>query len=104
MSSVNKPQDVCFNTSFTTGISLANLKTWRRAAAFFLLVSNLLAALYTGLIHQRGTLDVMSHLQTLCDINRDVPLQPDVLFLMPCHSTPFYRYDKALHARAAVSR
>lgn len=74
------------------GISLANLKAWRQAAAFFLLVSNLLAALYTGLIHQRGTLDVMSHLQMLCDVNRDVPLQPDVLFLMPCHSTPFYSH------------
>ncbi|KAM3877003.1 GPI mannosyltransferase 3 [Diretmus argenteus] len=75
------------------GISLANLKTWRRAAAYGLLVTNLVPALYTGLIHQRGTLDVMSHLQTLCDIssisNRP---QPDVLFLMPCHSTPFYSH------------
>lgn len=83
---------MCFNTSSTTGISLANLKAWRRAAASVLLVSNLFAALYTGLIHQRGTLDVMSHLQTLCDVgSASTPPQPDVLFLMPCHSTPFYR-------------
>ncbi|XP_042343674.1 GPI mannosyltransferase 3 [Plectropomus leopardus] len=71
------------------GISLANLRVWRRAAAFLLLVSNLAAASYTSLIHQRGALDVMSHLQTLCDVS--TPSQPDVLFLMPCHSTPFYR-------------
>lgn len=75
------------------GISLANLKAWRRTAAFILLVSNLVAALYTGLIHQRGTLDVMSHLHTLCDVSSaSAHPQPDVLFLMPCHSTPFYSH------------
>ncbi|XP_011608620.2 GPI mannosyltransferase 3 [Takifugu rubripes] len=76
-----------------SGISLASLKSWRRAAAFFLLVSNLAAGLYTGLIHQRGPLDTMSHLGTLCDISSiSSPPQPDVLFLMPCHSTPFYSH------------
>ncbi|XP_029353890.1 GPI alpha-1,2-mannosyltransferase 3 [Echeneis naucrates] len=77
------------------GISLATLKTWRRAAAVFLLVTNLVPALYTGLIHQRGTLDVMSHLQTLCDgggSSISHPQQPDILFLMPCHSTPYYSH------------
>lgn len=83
----------CFNVSPTPGVSLANLKAWRRAAAFMLLVSNLAAALYTGLIHQRGTLDVMTHLHTLCNVSStSSPLQPDIVFLMPCHSTPFYRY------------
>ncbi|XP_029935468.1 GPI alpha-1,2-mannosyltransferase 3 isoform X2 [Myripristis murdjan] len=75
------------------GISLANLKNWRRAAAYGLLVANLVPALYTGLVHQRGTLDVMSHLQKLCDTNSlSAQPQPDVLFLMPCHSTPFYSH------------
>uniref|UniRef100_A0A4W6BZZ8 Mannosyltransferase n=1 Tax=Lates calcarifer TaxID=8187 RepID=A0A4W6BZZ8_LATCA len=75
------------------GISVANLKAWRRAAALALLATNLVAALYTGLIHQRGTLDVMSHLQTLCETSSvSTPLQPDVLFLMPCHSTPYYSH------------
>ncbi|XP_020516996.2 GPI mannosyltransferase 3 [Labrus bergylta] len=73
------------------GISLASLKEWRRAAAFVLLLSNLTAALYTGLVHQRGTLDVMSHIQTLCDTSSS-STPPDVLFLMPCHSTPFYSH------------
>ncbi|XP_069029796.1 GPI mannosyltransferase 3 [Embiotoca jacksoni] len=75
------------------GISLAHLKAWRRAAAVVLLVANLVPALYTGLIHQRGTLDVMSHLQTLCDVSSvSSRPQPDILFLMPCHSTPFYSH------------
>ncbi|XP_028257457.1 GPI alpha-1,2-mannosyltransferase 3 isoform X2 [Parambassis ranga] len=78
---------------FFCGTSLAHLKAWRRPAATVLLVANLVPALYTGLIHQRGTLDVMSHLQTLCDVS-SVPTHPlpDVLFLMPCHSTPFYSH------------
>ncbi|KAF7660589.1 hypothetical protein LDENG_00279220 [Lucifuga dentata] len=75
------------------GISLSRLKTWRRAAAYGLLVANLLPAVYTGLIHQRGALDVMNHLQLLCDISSiSTRPQPDILFLMPCHSTPFYSH------------
>ena len=56
-----------------------------------LLITNLPAALYSCLIHQRGTVDVMKFLydqSTLDQANR----QPmDVMFLMPCHSTPFHR-------------
>ncbi|XP_043994222.1 GPI mannosyltransferase 3 [Gambusia affinis] len=75
------------------GISLAHLKAWRRPAAAFLLVSNLVLALYTGLIHQRGTLDIMSHLQRLCEVSSgSARPQPDVFFLMPCHSTPLYSH------------
>lgn len=74
------------------GISLASLKTWRRTTATLLVVSNLVPALYTGLIHQRGTLDVMGHLQSLCDVPSSSDLGPDVLFLMPCHSTPYYSH------------
>ncbi|XP_061670107.1 GPI mannosyltransferase 3-like isoform X1 [Syngnathoides biaculeatus] len=70
------------------GAALARMRVWRRAAASFLLASNLLTALYTGLIHQRGALDVMGHVHALC---RDVS-QPDVLFAMSCHSTPYYSH------------
>ncbi|XP_021167723.2 GPI mannosyltransferase 3 [Fundulus heteroclitus] len=75
------------------GISLARLKAWRRPAAALLAVSNLVLALYTGLVHQRGTLDVMDRLHTLCEPTVD-PARPqsDVLFLMPCHSTPYYSH------------
>ncbi|KAJ3594257.1 hypothetical protein NHX12_006588 [Muraenolepis orangiensis] len=55
--------------------------------------ANLLPALYTGLVHQRGTLDVMSHLQRLCELHSNTTSgTPEVLFLMPCHSTPFYSH------------
>ncbi|XP_060780195.1 GPI mannosyltransferase 3 isoform X1 [Neoarius graeffei] len=75
------------------GTSLVKLRSWRKPAAGALLLLNLLPALYTGLVHQRGVLDVMDHLQRLCDL-RDSPSSPEphVLFLMPCHSTPLYSH------------
>ncbi|XP_066052745.1 GPI mannosyltransferase 3 [Chamaea fasciata] len=72
------------------GYSLKHLKAWKKTAASFLLLSNLVPALYTGLVHQRGTLDVMSHIQQLC--NNSQQSQAFVFFLMPCHSTPFYSH------------
>ncbi|NWH79681.1 PIGB mannosyltransferase, partial [Piaya cayana] len=72
------------------GFSLKHLKAWRKSVGSFLLLSNLIPALYTGLIHQRGTLDVMSHLQQLC--NSSYQSQASVIILMPCHSTPFYSH------------
>ncbi|KTF78696.1 hypothetical protein cypCar_00046949 [Cyprinus carpio] len=38
----------------------------------------------------RGPLDVMHDLQQLCDVS-DSQSSPELLFLMPCHSTPLYR-------------
>ncbi len=54
----------------------------------FLIATNVPLALYTSLIHQRGTVDVMRYLhrETLERGNKDM----NVLFLMPCHSTPWY--------------
>lgn len=76
--------------SVRTGYSLAHLKAWRKAALSFLLLSNLLLALYTGLVHQRGTLDVMSHIRHVCPRGPD-PASASVFIMMPCHSTPYYR-------------
>ncbi|XP_061203440.1 GPI mannosyltransferase 3 [Neopsephotus bourkii] len=75
---------------FFCGYSLKHLKAWKKSAASFLLLSNLVPALYTGLIHQRGALDVMSHIQQLC--NNSYQSQAFVFFMMPCHSTPFYSH------------
>ncbi|TTD92248.1 GPI mannosyltransferase 3 [Bagarius yarrelli] len=66
------------------------LSAYRKPAAGALLLLNLLPALYTGLVHQRGVLDVMDHLQHLCDSHSSP--EPRVLFLMPCHSTPLYSH------------
>ncbi|XP_071424528.1 GPI mannosyltransferase 3 isoform X3 [Pithys albifrons albifrons] len=45
---------------------------------------------FCGLVHQRGTLDVMSHIQQLC--SNSAQAQAFVFILMPCHSTPFYSH------------
>ncbi|XP_015763312.1 PREDICTED: GPI mannosyltransferase 3-like isoform X2 [Acropora digitifera] len=57
----------------------------------FLAVTNVPMALYTSTVHQRGSIDVMGYI-------RDESFKPtsddgmSVLFLMPCHSTPFFSY------------
>uniref|UniRef100_A0A8C0FZT1 Mannosyltransferase n=1 Tax=Chelonoidis abingdonii TaxID=106734 RepID=A0A8C0FZT1_CHEAB len=73
------------------GYSLKQLKTWKKPAITFLLLSNLLPALYMGLIHQRGSLDVMIHMQQLCN-NSSNQSWASVFVMMPCHSTPFYSH------------
>lgn len=58
--------------------------------AILLIITNVPAAIYTGLIHQRGTLDVMLALGNQFQDKNTTNY--NVLFLMPCHSTPYYRY------------
>ena len=57
----------------------------------FLAVTNIPLALYTSTIHQKGTVDVMDYIQVESGKLRS-DSDMSVLFLMPCHSTPFYRY------------
>ncbi|KAJ8029122.1 GPI mannosyltransferase 3 [Holothuria leucospilota] len=72
----------------------------QRLLAIYLLVLNVPVALYTGLLHQRGTLDVMTFLrQELRSEVTSVENKEDVLFLMPCHSTPFYSH---LHSNVSL--
>lgn len=55
-----------------------------------LLISlNAAPAIYTCIFHQRGTLDIMAYLseQASQDPNSNI------LFLLPCHSTPYYRFS-----------
>lgn len=82
-------------------ISADYLSRWSRKAsgkliwfaALGLLVTNALAAGYVGLVHQRGTMDVMSSVRSIARDYRDEFNQPPkFLFLMPCHSTPFYSH------------
>jgi len=44
-------------------------------------------AAYFCAVHQRGTMDVMAHLQA--QPSRELK---SALFLMPCHSTPFFSH------------
>ncbi|XP_033045936.1 GPI mannosyltransferase 3 isoform X3 [Trachypithecus francoisi] len=73
------------------GYSLTHLKTWKKPALSFLFLSNLFLALYTGLVHQRGTLDVMSHIQKVC-YNNPNKTSASIFIMMPCHSTPYYSH------------
>lgn len=69
----------------------------RRSTLWVVTVGMILANVallgYFGLVHQRGTLDVM---KVLTDTNTK---NTNVLFLMPCHSTPLYSH---LHMRIQV--
>ena len=55
----------------------------------FLIITNLPLGLYMCLLHQRGTVDVMGYLHE--DSLKQHPGNMSVMFLMPCHSTPYYR-------------
>ncbi|XP_072968817.1 mannosyltransferase APTG1 [Typha angustifolia] len=55
-------------------------------AILLLIMSNVPMALYMSLVHQRGTEDVMYYLSKEAQEGR----VKSILFLMPCHSTPYY--------------
>ncbi|KAL1205964.1 Mannosyltransferase APTG1 [Cardamine amara subsp. amara] len=57
-----------------------------RLSVFFLLATNIPMALYMSLFHQRGTEDAMNYLSEEAYKGR----VKSILFLMPCHSTPYY--------------
>ncbi|KAG7609223.1 GPI mannosyltransferase [Arabidopsis suecica] len=57
-----------------------------RLSFFFLLATNIPMALYMSLFHQRGTEDAMNYLSDEAYKGR----VKSILFLMPCHSTPYY--------------
>ncbi|XP_073509103.1 GPI mannosyltransferase 3 isoform X2 [Phyllobates terribilis] len=69
------------------GFSFSSIKRWKKPAIGLLVLSNLLPALYTGLIHQRGALDIMTNIQQLCNKENS-----SLLVLMPCHSLPYYSH------------
>ncbi|XP_020593825.1 GPI mannosyltransferase 3 [Phalaenopsis equestris] len=57
-----------------------------RLSILFLIVTNVPMALYMSLVHQRGSEDVMYYLSKEA---KDGKIR-SILFLMPCHSTPYY--------------
>ncbi|KAK3920673.1 GPI mannosyltransferase 3 [Frankliniella fusca] len=60
-----------------------------RLLPWLLLISGAIPSLYFGLVHQRGTLDVMTWLSNRA---KACPEKTRILFLMPCHSTPLYSH------------
>ncbi|KAF4525272.1 hypothetical protein B566_EDAN009355 [Ephemera danica] len=59
------------------------------AAAVALLAGGVVPSVYFGWFHQQGTIKVMSVLAQEASNN---PSSTNILFLMPCHSTPFYSH------------
>ncbi|MCO5591543.1 hypothetical protein L7F22_045529 [Adiantum nelumboides] len=70
-------------------------QNWRRACVVGLLITNIPIALYTSVVHQRGTEAVMHFLSEEIARGRAT----NVAFLMPCHSTPYYSF---LHANVTL--
>lgn len=74
--------------SLTKGRDGTTRKTSALILLVYLIVTNTPVALYTSLVHQQGTLNVMKHISESSIQSK----QMSVLFLMPCHSTPYYSY------------
>ncbi|KAJ8914945.1 hypothetical protein NQ315_002468 [Exocentrus adspersus] len=78
-------------------VSSRFLSVWSRKASNFhiwvvtgiIFVGNVVPAWYLGMVHQRGTLDVMEPLREISMTNVK---ETSLLFLMPCHSTPMYSH------------
>lgn len=64
--------------------------------AIVILVANIIPAGYLGFVHQQGTLKVMDKVADIA-INYKTAegKPPKILFMMPCHSTPFYSHVHA---------
>lgn len=65
-------------------------KVWIVAISIFLL--NALPAWYFSTVHQKGPIELMPKLRDIAQEYRDErDHRANILFLMPCHSTPYYR-------------
>ncbi|PIA16224.1 hypothetical protein COEREDRAFT_43163 [Coemansia reversa NRRL 1564] len=71
-------------------------RLWTAAnMVIYLLLTNVIPALYLDLVHQRGVVDVMDYLRRGVKSGNVT----DIGFLMPCHSTPYYSH---LHANVPM--
>jgi phosphatidylinositol glycan class B len=71
----------------------------RRVSVAFVVVTNVIAAAYTSVWHQAGTIAVMPYIARLAR-TMDLTHDGGVLFATPCHQTPFYSH---VHADVAMS-
>ncbi|XP_017470147.1 PREDICTED: GPI mannosyltransferase 3 [Rhagoletis zephyria] len=62
-------------------------------SALVIVFGNALPAWYLSTVHQKGPLEVMTSVQQIARDYRDEnEHRASILFLMPCHSTPFYSH------------
>lgn len=82
------------------GISLSQMSPkLRKYSLVFLAITNIPAGMYFGLIHQGGTLSIMAKLHDSVSVKCDKGCGGDVLFLVPCYSTPLQSH---LHLNITV--
>lgn len=63
--------------------------------ALVILFGNALPAWYLSTVHQKGPISLMPKLRDIAQNYRDEnEHRAKILFLMPCHSTPYYRYKR----------
>ncbi|XP_068143172.1 GPI mannosyltransferase 3 [Drosophila tropicalis] len=66
-------------------------KLW--ATALIILLGNVVPAWYLSTIHQKGPIELMPKLRQIAQEYRDErDYRANILFLMPCHSTPYYSH------------
>ncbi|KAI5067112.1 hypothetical protein GOP47_0017640 [Adiantum capillus-veneris] len=75
--------------------SKGKMRSWGHACIIGLLITNIPTALYTSLVHQRGTETVM-HVLSEEIVRGDAT---NIVYLMPCHSTPYYSF---LHSNVTL--
>eukprot|EP01025_Chloroclados_australasicus_P026552 TRINITY_DN2638_c4_g1_i1.p1 TRINITY_DN2638_c4_g1~~TRINITY_DN2638_c4_g1_i1.p1 ORF type:complete len:358 (+),score=23.12 TRINITY_DN2638_c4_g1_i1:105-1076(+) len=64
----------------------AGMSMLRKRTRILVVLGQVPLALYFGLIHQRGGIDTMNWLRL------HAPENTSILFLTPCHATPFYAF------------
>ncbi|XP_030567186.1 GPI mannosyltransferase 3 isoform X1 [Drosophila novamexicana] len=63
------------------------------AAALVILVGNVVPGWYLSTVHQKGPIELMPKLREIAQEYRDErEHRANILFLMPCHSTPYYSH------------
>ncbi|XP_071952389.1 GPI mannosyltransferase 3-like [Antedon mediterranea] len=72
------------------GVAMFNMIRTKQSLVIMLVlvIASIFIAAYTGLVHQRGVIQVMEYLRLLAASGGTA----SVMFLMPCHSTPYYSY------------
>lgn len=81
---------ICTETLSRWSYRASRTQLW--GAALLILLGNLAPAWYLSTVHQKGPIELMPKLQEIAKDYRDERGQrANILFLMPCHSTPYYR-------------
>ena len=82
------PLCICYTSSYISSVNNKK-KFFQRLFIFATLASHLPLTVYLSLVHQTGTTKIVQHLAGKFDHNSS---PGRILFLMPCHSTPFYSH------------